>query len=161
MKYAVLVAALAAIFMSPAEARHHHHRQQVQTCVPTFFQPCGQSWFQQGIVAPITAAGEAIGRAATYLAHPAECPSRAFCGCGAAHDLGLHDRSLWSARSWYRFPRSAPAPNTVAVRSHHVFVLKQHVQGSVWLVADYNSGHHQSRLHTRSISGYTIVSPHV
>lgn len=97
---------------------------------------------------------------AQYLSHPMGCPRHAFCGCGAAQDLGLRDRSLWLARSWFRFPRSYPAPNTVGVRSHHVFVLKQHMGGNNWLVADYNSGGHRSRLHVRSISGYTIVSPY-
>lgn len=96
---------------------------------------------------------------ATYLAHPAGCPRSAFCGCGAAVELGLRDRSLWLARSWYKFPRTIPAPGTVGVRPHHVFVLKQHVGGSHWLVADYNSGGRLSRLHVRSIAGYTIVKP--
>jgi hypothetical protein len=82
-----------------------------------------------------------------------------FCGCGAAAHLGIADRSLWLAASWYKFPRSHPAPNTVAVRRHHVFVLKEDRGGGLWLVADYNSGGHLSRLHVRSLSGYTIVQP--
>ena len=48
----------------------------------------------------------------------------------------------------------------VGVGSHHVFVLREHVEGSVWLIADYNSGGHLSRLHQRSISGFVIVNPH-
>lgn len=97
---------------------------------------------------------------AQYLPHPAGCPSRAFCGCGAATEVfGSPVRSLWLAAAWYRFPRSHPAPGTVAVRRHHVFVLRQHLGGSTWLVADHNSGGRKSRLHARSISGYTIVNP--
>lgn len=42
---------------------------------------------------------------------------------------------------------------------HHAFVLLEHRSGNVWLVKDYNSGHHLSRLHERSIAGYTIVNP--
>lgn len=95
-----------------------------------------------------------------FLEHPRGCPRRAFCGCGAAvHLFGSPIKSLWPSTAWFRFPRSQPAPNTVAVRRGHVFVLKQHVEGKVWLVADYNSGGHRSRLHHRSISGYAIVSP--
>lgn len=94
------------------------------------------------------------------LPHPRGCPSRAFCGCGAAVEVfGQPVRSLWLARAWYRFPRAYPSPGTVAVRRHHVFVLRQHLGGSTWLVADHNSGGRRSRLHARSIAGYTIVRP--
>jgi hypothetical protein len=45
------------------------------------------------------------------------------------------------------------------VANHHVFVLKQDMGNGQWLVADYNSGGHLSRLHVRGIAGYTIVNP--
>lgn len=97
---------------------------------------------------------------AQYLPHPSGCPRRAFCGCGASLEVfGVIKRELWLAANWFKFPRTAPAPNTVAVRRGHVFVLKQYISGNTWLVADYNSGGHQSRLHARSIAGYTIVQP--
>ena len=93
--------------------------------------------------------------------HPAGCPKRAFCGCGASVKVfGKPVRDLWLARAWYRFPRSQPAPGTVAVRRHHVFVLQHHVAGDVWMVYDANSGKRQTRLHHRSIDGWTIVNPH-
>jgi len=96
-----------------------------------------------------------------YLPHPAGCPWHAFCGCGASVEVfGRAVRSLWPASAWYRFPRTSPAPGMVGVRSHHVFVLRSYVGGSIWLIADYNSGGHQSRLHQRSIAGYAIVNPH-
>jgi len=96
-----------------------------------------------------------------YLPHPTGCPARAFCACGAAVEIfGKAIRSLWPASAWYKFPRTSPAPGMVGVRSHHVFVLRQHVEGSVWIIADYNSGGHRSRLHQRSIAGYVIVNPH-
>lgn len=98
-------------------------------------------------------------KGAVYLSHPAGCPQTAFCGCGAAWDLGIRDRALWLSTAWFKFPRSQPAPNRVAVRRGHVFVLKQHVSGKTWMVADYNSGGHRSRYHARSIAGYTIVNP--
>jgi len=96
-----------------------------------------------------------------YLPHPAGCPATAFCGCGAAKDLGLEDKdkSLWAAVTWFKFPRSRPAPNMVAVQQHHVFVLKQDQGNGLWLVADYNSGGHKSRLHVRGLTGFTIVNP--
>lgn len=97
---------------------------------------------------------------AEVVAHPAGCPSRAFCGCGAAvRVFGKPIRSLWLAANWFRFPRAAPAPGRVAVRRHHVFVLEQHLGGSVWQVYDANSGGRATRIHSRSIAGYTIVDP--
>lgn len=95
-----------------------------------------------------------------FLPHPAGCPRIAFCACGAAVEVfGKPIRSLWPARAWYKFPRSAPGYKTVAVRNHHVMVLISHVGGNEWLVRDYNSGGHKSREHIRSISGYKIVNP--
>lgn len=93
--------------------------------------------------------------------HPAGCPKRAFCACGAAVKVFGHPhRDLWLARAWYRFPRSQPAPGTVAVRRHHVFVLLSPVSGSTWLVWDANSGGRKTRVHHRSIAGWAIVNPH-
>jgi len=47
----------------------------------------------------------------------------------------------------------------VAVRRHHVFVLEHHISGDQWLTYDANSGRHLTRVHVRSIAGYTIVNP--
>lgn len=97
----------------------------------------------------------------SILAHPAGCPSRAFCGCGAAVQIfGRPIRSLWLAANWFRFPRAYPAPGMVAVRRHHVFVLEAHMGGNIWLAYDANSGRHLTRRHPRSIAGYAIVNPH-
>lgn len=98
---------------------------------------------------------------AQIVAHPAGCPARAFCGCGAAvHVFGHAVRELWLAANWFRFPRAAPAPGMVAVRPHHVFVLETHLDGDTWRVYDANSGGHATRIHARSIAGYAIVDPH-
>lgn len=93
--------------------------------------------------------------------HPFPCPRVAFCGCGASVKVfGKPVRELYLARNWYRFPRSQPAPGTVAVRRHHVFVLQHHIAGDVWMVYDANSGRRQTRVHHRSIAGWAIVNPH-
>ncbi len=97
----------------------------------------------------------------SLIPHPSGCPRTSFCACGAAvRVFGSAIRDLWPASAWYRFPRTSPAPGTVAVRSHHVFVLESHISGSDWEISDYNSGGHLSRRWVRSISGYTIVDPH-
>ena len=97
---------------------------------------------------------------ATVQPHPAGCPSRAFCGCGASVRLfGRPVRELYLAANWLKFPRAAPAPGMAAARPGHVFVLEQHVRDDVWLVYDANSGGRQTRLHERSVRGYAIVNP--
>lgn len=98
----------------------------------------------------------------TFLRHPPGCPARAFCACGAAVEIfGRAIRDLWPVRAWKRFPRDVPAPGNVAIenRRSHLFLLVRHIEGSDWLVKDWNSGGHRSRLHTRSIAGTTIVNP--
>lgn len=107
-----------------------------------------------------------IGRAqnvysGTVIAHPAGCPRRAFCMCGASVEVfGRPIRELYLSSNWFRFPRAEPAPGMVAVRRGHGFVLKHHVAGSTWLVIDHNSGGRKSRIHNRSIAGFRIVNPH-
>lgn len=98
----------------------------------------------------------------TYLRHPSGCPARAFCACGAAVEVfGRAIRDLWPVKAWKRFPRDVPAPGNVAIerRRSHLFVLVAPRGGSDWLVKDFNSGGHRSRLHVRSISGTVIVNP--
>lgn len=98
---------------------------------------------------------------AQILPHPSGCPSRAFCGCGAAvRVFGSPIRSLWLAAAWLKFPRTAPAPGMVAARRGHVMVLEADLGGGVWQVYDANSGGRKTRRHARSIAGYVIVNPH-
>lgn len=107
-----------------------------------------------------------INKSATFPAHavvlggrPAGCPAR-FCGCGASlHLFGRIIPFLNLAANWLRFPRAAPAPGMAAARRGHVFVLKQHIEGKKWLVYDANSGGRKTRLHPRSIAGFTVVNP--
>jgi hypothetical protein len=99
-------------------------------------------------------------RAEVIGGRPSGCP-RAFCGCGASLQVfGKIIPALNLADNWLRFPRAAPAPGMVAARHGHVFVLKEHLGGNVWLAHDSNSGRHLTRLHPRSIAGYSIVNPH-
>ena len=52
-----------------------------------------------------------------------------------------------------------PAPGMAAARRGHVFILKRHVSGNRWLVYDPNSGRGLTRIHVRSLAGYTVVNP--
>lgn len=101
------------------------------------------------------------GRAASIQPHPPGCPSRAFCGCGTAlHVFGKNIRSLWLARNWYRFPPATPAPGMVAVRRHHVFAILKVLDRSRVIAYDPNSGGHKTRIHIRSLAGYSVRNPH-
>lgn len=130
--------------------RHVRHRARAET-VRRVVQP-------RPTIAPVQTSYRSN---TTMLPHPEGCPRSLFCGCGAAMEVfGRPIRSLWLARNWYGFPASDPSPGKVAVRPHHVFTLKSHVSGDLWLVADHNSGGRKSRLHVRSIRGYSIRDPH-
>lgn len=102
----------------------------------------------------IDANGNVIGGA------PSGCPSTRFCGCALALKVfGRHDRTLWPARAWFRFPRTVAQDGAVAVTGRHVFLLLSHVEGTRWTVFDPNSGGHLTRIHERDIRGTTIVDP--
>lgn len=112
--------------------------------------------------APSPSIGYTVTHAVSQVigARPAGCP-RAFCGCGASlHLFSKIIPSLNLAANWLRFPRAAPAPGMVAARRGHVFVLKEHLGGNVWMAHDSNSGNGLTRIHARSLAGYTVVDPH-
>lgn len=183
------ITALLIFALAPAEARHYRHGHVAavaSVCSNTdIMRPCatvaaaperldfrGKITDRRGrlvrytpapasFAAPVTRVAAAVsGAVSQMLPHPAGCPARLFCGCGAAVEIfGTPRRDLWLAAAWGKFPRAAPAPNMAAYRSGHVFVLKQEVAPDQWLVADYNSGGHASRLHVRSLRGYTVVNP--
>jgi hypothetical protein len=90
---------------------------------------------------------------------PPGCP-RSFCGCGASIRVFGHIvPGLNLAANWLRFPRTSPAPGMVAARRGHVFVLEKHVEGDTWMAYDANSGGRTTRIHARSLRGYTVVNP--
>jgi hypothetical protein len=172
MKLAVLATAMLCLLMTSAQARSHH--SSTPQCVETgdvMHPVCLGNNFLAGIRSiKIDLHRDSEYRpqkfhisameTSSVLPHPEGCPRRAFCGCGAAvRVFGYPVRSLWLAANWFRFPITHPAPGMVAVRRHHVFVLEHHIEGNVWLTYDANSGHHATRVHARSLSGYTIVNP--
>jgi hypothetical protein len=96
----------------------------------------------------------------SLLPHPEGCPRTAFCGCGAAVEIfGRPIRDLWLAANWFQFPSAAPGPGMVAVRQHHVMVIRQYLGNDRAIVYDANSGHHLTREHEVSLRGYSIRNP--
>ena len=99
------------------------------------------------------------GRGQVVGGRPSGCP-RSFCGCGASLRVFGHIvPGLNLAANWLRFPRTSPAPGMVAARRGHVFVLEQRVEGDTWMAYDANSGGRTTRIHARSLRGYTVVNP--
>ncbi len=128
-------------------ARIHQHLRHVP-------KPTG---YPERRVAKKSAAGH---HEVQLLPHPSGCPSRAFCGCGASVEVFGHSvRELWLASNWFRFPRAVAAAGMVAVRRHHVFVIRAVLRPGLVLAYDANSGGHRTRLHPRSLAGYTVVDP--
>lgn len=98
--------------------------------------------------------------ASQILPHPSGCPRRLFCGCGAALEVfGKHRRDLWLAAAWLRFPSASPGPGMVAANRRHVMVIRQMVGPNTALVYDANSGGGKTRLHVRSLAGYSVRNP--
>lgn len=113
------------------------------------------------VVSPVPTASNADLPRAQILPHPEGCPRTAFCGCGAAVKVfGRAVRELWLAANWLQFPRAEPAPGMVAVRPGHVFVIEQVLGDGLVLAYDANSGKGLTRLHVRSLAGYSVRDPH-
>lgn len=131
----VTVALALFLFSSNAEARRYHHRHHHH----------GVTAYDRGSI----------------VSHPSGCPRTLFCACGASVRIFGHAiPNLFAAASWFKFPRTIPAPGMVAVRKHHVWVLESHVSGDTWIGYDANSGGHQTRIHARRLAGYVVVNPH-
>lgn len=104
--------------------------------------------------------GASYANNASILAHPAGCPRRLFCGCGASVKVfGKPVRSLYLARNWLKFPRAAAAPGMVAANRRHVMVIEQVMASNKAVVYDANSGRGLTRRHVRSLAGFTVVNP--
>jgi hypothetical protein len=174
-KHVLLASAFVVLTSTASEARHLHIVGQAPGCNITM--PCDFSFSQTRRVS-ISSYGRPRGmerRLIDYASYPrqvaetgdrtvggrpAGCP-HSFCGCGASiRVFGRIVPGLNLAANWLRFPRTAPAPGMVAARRGHVFVLEQHLEGDTWMAYDANSGGHATRIHARSLRGYTIVNPH-
>lgn len=147
---AAAVAVLLGTGPSPAHA--------APACSDPVMRPCAGA---HGIPHSAPRARRARSRAATVVGRrPPGCPQR-YCGCALSLKyFGRIVPALNLALNWARrFPRTAPAPGMVAARSGHVMMLKEHRRGPIWLVYDPNSGGGKTRLHERSIAGFTVVNP--
>jgi hypothetical protein len=163
---ALLVSLFVVFVFTDSSVAQHRGVAGHDNCILTSSgrKTCGTA--AQASTAPlIDASGNRVARAdqATIIGgRPAGCPHR-YCGCGLRKYLGINDKRLNLASNWARlFPRVAgPGPGVAAVRSGHVMYIERSVGNGQWLVRDYNSGGGLSRLHVRSVRGYTFVNPHV
>lgn len=176
MRNQVFIASLLVVIASSAHARPSHIVGQAAGCNVTM--PCDFSFSQtrRALIKSYTqepqrsearagnrysgGAEVSVASGRTEGGRPAGCP-HSFCGCGASiRVFGRIVPELNLASNWLRFPRTSPAPGMVAARRGHVFVLEQHLEGDTWMAYDANSGGHVTRIHARSLRGYTVVNPH-
>jgi len=156
MRY--FIACLVVLFSTSAEAHHRrHHIDAMPSVVTCDRRGCSDSFVhrnQQVSQRQVSYEGEVV-------SHPAGCPWVASCGCIASVRVFGHPiRELYLAANWFKYPHASPAPGMVAVRRHHVFVIES-VNGDGTVVAyDGNSGGHLTRIHTVSLSGYSVHDPH-
>ena len=94
--------------------------------------------------------------------HPAGCPARLFCGCGASIEaFGRSIRDLWLVSNWYRFPRTAPAAGMAVLwGTRHVAIIRQYNGDGTAVLYDANSGKGLTRVHRVRIAGLAVVDPH-
>ena len=155
---------LALAFTDPAFAQQVRATAGKNGCVLTNDgrQTCGAAAQSRTQVVDANGSPVAAGNKGTVIGgRPPGCPHR-YCGCGLRKYLGLADKRLNLASNWARlFPRVAgPRAGVAAVRSGHVMYIEGAAGDGQWMVRDYNSGGGLSRLHVRSVRGYTFVNPH-
>ena len=175
LKFVLVASTLFVVTSTASEARSFRTISQAPGCNVTM--PCDFSLSQPGLsIAHTLQRSERrsksrvdygrpdvpqanVASAELVSGRPSGCP-RSFCGCGASlRVFGRIVPELNLASNWLRFPRTAPAPGMVAARHGHVFVLEAHVEGDTWMAYDANSGGHATRIHARSLRGYTVVNP--
>lgn len=169
----LLALEVCAVLAMPAQAaRHPDYRQYCRIYTVASGAAAWKCWTRQShykargstkrrayVGAPRSAKHESWHGSGQIVAHPAGCPHIAFCGCGTAVRIfGAPIRSLWLAANWFRFPPAEPGPGMVAVRRHHVFAILAYQDGLA-LAYDPNSGRHLTRIHWRSLAGYSIRNP--
>ena len=170
---AAFTAAFIAVLLAPsaeAKQRHHyrhhhyHHRFISDRFAPeiasgAFFQPQSTYLALKANYRHRRSQQRAAG-VEQIVSHPAGCPHSAFCGCGVSVKVfGRPIRELYLAANWFKFPHASPGPGMVAVRNHHVMYIESVDANGNAVVYDPNSGGHQTRIHTRSLSGYSIRNP--
>ena len=158
----VIMAALATLLITgTAEAKPKRHAAQTNAVFDRAAQPAyplENSYTvarRGGQIVQYT--GEVVG------GRPAGCPYR-YCGCEVSLKVfGRIIPELNLAANWRRkFPRTTPAAGMVAARSGHVFYIQSVIDITAGTVMAYdpNSGGGRTRIHERSLRGYTIVDPH-
>lgn len=135
------------------------HSRPIITCnqqgCSDWATPTAQQSNKRASARPIEAGSVIVG------GRPAGCPRR-YCGCGVSLKVfGKIVPELNLAYNWKRkFPRTSPAPGMVAARSGHVFYIKEVIDHDTVIAYDPNSGNGLTRIHERSLRGYTVVNPH-
>jgi hypothetical protein len=162
----VIVAAAITGAVHAKPNRHHHgtvhHRGATVVCN---LRGCSDSIVPAGKPGRVVDANgnRVVSRTIRFIPHPSGCPSRSFCACGLAKFWGIWRPALNRVATWAHVFRHVPAPDVgvAAVRRdrHHIIGIIGGAPGR-WIVRDYNSGHHRSRVRVVSdFRGYFFVDP--
>lgn len=151
----ILAASFFCLFSFPAAAFERHDPEN-----PYRKEWSAPSPYQKRAKQNVRRADRPRSTASVVGGRPVGCP-HAYCGCALSlKNFGKIIPSLKIAANWKGFPVAMPGPDMVAARTGHVFQLISHVRGDIWQVYDPNSGRGATRIHERSIAGYTIHNPH-
>lgn len=153
--------ALLAIFATQSEARKHNAASPTEFCGDRYCSGFSVQESTPVIRQRIRRTRDSF-RSAEILPHPEGCPRRAFCGCGVSLKVfgkAVVSGGLAIAKEWLRFPPAEPAPGMIAARRGHVFYIERVLGNGRVLAYDPNSGGHKTRLHVRSLAGYSVRNP--
>lgn len=144
MRIFVISLGLLLALLNPVQARHYHHHHRSHYHHRSYSQHYSRHYSRHW------GGGSNLSepcRIARSLGGP--------CGCFASELIFGHTiRSLWTAASWYKFPRTEPHAGDAAVRPHHVvLVVANNGDGTVTV-------HDSWGTHRQSVHGWTFVDPH-
>lgn len=149
--------AVATVRVSAPQSKKYAQRRKVKKTIQARLSPAIARPTQNPV---IEVARTVTSLTSQILPHPAGCPRRLFCGCGAAVEVfGRPIRHLYLAANWLKFPAAQPGPGMVAARRGHVMVIRQYLGNNRALVYDANSGGGKTRLHVRSLAGFSVRNP--
>lgn len=162
LKLMASVITAVAFIVAPAHAKPKKPRAATQTIITCTQQGCSDVQYPQTTRAATRFREAVADTAATIVGgRPAGCPHR-YCGCALSLKIfGRKVEGLNLAANWKRkFPHAPPGPGMVAARSGHVFYIQSMIDADTALAWDPNSGRGMTRIHQRSLRGYTVVDPH-
>lgn len=150
---------------TPRRAVRHHRHARVQRTRGRRVSPRrAYAAIPRATAGAIHRVTQGVAGVVGVVPNPA-CPAwvmrgRVFCGCGVSiRVFGTAHRHLFTARAWLRFPPASPAPGMIAANHRHVFYIERVLGNGRVLAYDPNSGGGRTRIHVRSLAGFSVRNP--